>query len=420
MANGAIDRPPNSTLSWQCADPEGLALTYDVYFGKTNPPVPGAKIGLYTDQSGANCSFSGNQAGLVNVYVVVKPEGQGIRAVRFAAPIPVCLDATHLYEAAPSPVVIIGSSQTGISISSPFCETQPFYALQITFMSNGNTTPCCEFPIVADPVTGLLEAVDCAYATAPISDVTSHFNADASCSCGDPTLPLVASNRTTASYSPGTLQLSAYYQWRIVARDPGGLQTSGPFWSFKTQLNQPPAAPSIPTPANGAVDRPITTTLSWQCSDPEGQTIRYDVYFGTSATPPLVASNIATRSFNPGVQTFVTTYWWRVVARDTYGAATFSPTWSYTTKPENSPPAVPSNPSPASGVAGQPINTQLAWQCTDPEGQTLTYDVYFGTATNPPPFRPGISTTTIDPGLLAVSTTYRWRIVARDRMSLAV
>ena len=32
--NGAIDVPVNTTLSWECSDPEGDTLTYDVYFGE--------------------------------------------------------------------------------------------------------------------------------------------------------------------------------------------------------------------------------------------------------------------------------------------------------------------------------------------------------------------------------------------------
>ncbi|MCD4697445.1 MAG: hypothetical protein K8S16_14520, partial [Bacteroidales bacterium] len=36
--NGAIDQMVNTTLSWTCTDPESDPLTYDVYFGETNPP----------------------------------------------------------------------------------------------------------------------------------------------------------------------------------------------------------------------------------------------------------------------------------------------------------------------------------------------------------------------------------------------
>jgi len=37
--NGATEQSVNTTLSWTCTDPENDPLTYDVYFGETNPPV---------------------------------------------------------------------------------------------------------------------------------------------------------------------------------------------------------------------------------------------------------------------------------------------------------------------------------------------------------------------------------------------
>jgi uncharacterized protein (TIGR02145 family) len=38
-SNGAINQPINTTLSWSCNDPENDPLTYDVYFGTSNPPA---------------------------------------------------------------------------------------------------------------------------------------------------------------------------------------------------------------------------------------------------------------------------------------------------------------------------------------------------------------------------------------------
>jgi hypothetical protein len=413
-ADNAVDQPALLNLSWQCSDPEGQALKYDIYLGKGAPPPVGAEIGLYTDEYGSTCSFSGNQAGILNAYVVVKPHGSGIRGVRFSAPIPDCFGATFVAESTPGLLVAIGSSQTGISISSPSCEADPFYALQIVYMTSGGTTPCCEFPILADPITGLLEAVDCAYANTPINSVTSHFNADTSCPCGQPPLPLIASNTTNKIYSPQNLQLATIYQWKIVARDTGGLETSGPVWAFTTKANQAPAAPSSPSPANGAINAPNNTTLSWTCSDPEGQALKYDVYFGTTVVPPLAATNIAPRFFNPGLEAWNTTYYWRISARDTYGAVTSGPTWSFTIKPENLPPAAPTPVSPGNGGTGLPVNTTLAWTCSDPESQALKYDVYLGTAASPPLVASNVTSPAYDPGLLQVSTTYKWRIVACD------
>jgi Tfp pilus assembly protein PilE len=45
---------------------------------------------------------------------------------------------------------------------------------------------------------------------------------------------------------------------------------------------------------------------------------------------------------------------------------------------ENQPPALPSNPSPANSASGLDRDFQLSWECSDPDGDSLTFDVYLG------------------------------------------
>ena len=96
--------------------------------------------------------------------------------------------------------------------------------------------------------------------------------------------------------------------------------------------NLPPAAPSNPTPPNGSLKQLIGLSLQWVCTDPEGDPLTFDVYFGTSANPPLLQSGITGVTYNPGTLAYVTTYYWKVVAHDTQGNATDGPVWSFTTK----------------------------------------------------------------------------------------
>ena len=50
--------------------------------------------------------------------------------------------------------------------------------------------------------------------------------------------------------------------------------------------------------------------------------------------------------------------------------------WSFTTG-HNNPPNYPYDPFPENGAIDIDINANLSWSCSDPDGDDLTYDVYF-------------------------------------------
>jgi carboxypeptidase D len=96
--------------------------------------------------------------------------------------------------------------------------------------------------------------------------------------------------------------------------------------------NDPASLPSLPFPTLGAINVPITTTLSWAAStDLNCDTITYDLYFGASPTPPLLISGLQLPTADPGPLQRGVTYYWYVIARDgeTQSAG---PTWSFTTE----------------------------------------------------------------------------------------
>ncbi len=85
--------------------------------------------------------------------------------------------------------------------------------------------------------------------------------------------------------------------------------------------------------------------------------------------------------------------------------------------PENNPPYVPSNPRPLNGTTGVAGGRWFTWSGGDPDGDNVTYDLYFGNSTPPPKVMSNMSNngTGYDPpGEWLVNITYYWKVVAWD------
>ncbi|MFH0992041.1 MAG: SUMF1/EgtB/PvdO family nonheme iron enzyme [bacterium] len=229
----------------------------------------------------------------------------------------------------------------------------------------------------------------------------------------------VATDQINTSISRSGLLVSTTYYWKVVTKDNKGATTTGPVWRFTTAnvSNNAPAVPSNPNPTNASTGVSTSPTLRWACSDPDGDVLTYDVYLETSGYPtaPIAtnqtAANISWSGLSGG-----TTYYWKVVANDSKGATTTGPVWSFTTAtPTNNPPAAPSNPIPSNYAGPQPTSLTLSWYCSDPDGDLLTYDVYFGTS-NPPTTQvaTGQNAASMARSGLANGETYYWKIIAKD------
>jgi hypothetical protein len=105
-------------------------------------------------------------------------------------------------------------------------------------------------------------------------------------------------------------------------------------------LNNAPNTPASPNPANGATGVPITQTLSWSGGDPDGDAVTYDVWLeaGDGAPDVLVCNDVAATSCDPpGNLAGNTQYFWKVRARDSFGATKAGPVWSFTTQTVSDP-----------------------------------------------------------------------------------
>ena len=264
-------------------------------------------------------------------------------------------------------------------------------------------------------------------------------------------------NQTGTAFNPGQLEFNTTYYWRIDEVN-GPNTVTGDVWSFITVSGQA----KTPDPNNSAANVAFDKILRWTAGPGAAS---HDVYFGTTLSDvnnanrllgdlngngtvdrndmsllaeywlldpagsepyagvdddnivdffdyamlaqdwmnsagPVFKGNQDANSFNPGTLPFNTSYYWRideVNGPDTAKGAI----WSFTTQSGKA-----FSPSPANSASNVATNTTLSW--TSGAGAT-SHNVYFGTA-NPPPSQGNQSGTSFNPGTLAASTIYYWRI----------
>ena len=105
-------------------------------------------------------------------------------------------------------------------------------------------------------------------------------------------------------------------------------------WPFmkKSYANTAPGIPAPTSPLNNATSVSLAPTLSWSCTDPDGDALAYDVYFGTLNPPTTkVGSNQSATTLARSGLSNSTNYYWSVNAIDEYGSSTSSPIWKFTT-----------------------------------------------------------------------------------------
>ena len=147
-----------------------------------------------------------------------------------------------------------------------------------------------------------------------------------------------------------------------------------------TIMNEPPYPPSNPFPLNRTTNAVVTVNLSWMCDDPDGDPLMYDVYFGTTMPPPQVATNLSNSSYDPpGDLMEITTYFWQIVARDTYMNTQPGPLWWFSTG--NLPPLTPVFINGPHHV-GSNTSVEYTVFAQDPNGHDVFYFFDWGDGNN--------------------------------------
>ncbi len=217
----------------------------------------------------------------------------------------------------------------------------------------------------------------------------------------------------------GPLQAGTTFYWRVSAKTVNGTNSSAysSTRSFTTAIDLP-AVPIMSSPANHAVDQPVTVTLSWNTS------LNGARYAAQVAPYPdsLFTAPINDTSFVSGTTRVVSglehykKYFWRVSALNSSGTAqsAYSAPWDFTTVLDT--PGIVAPLAPAMNVKNLPDTVDFAWSSA-PLAFTYTLEVSRASSMTPLDFSvPGIPDTTTRYGPLQSNTQYFWRVRAANTL----
>jgi len=146
--------------------------------------------------------------------------------------------------------------------------------------------------------------------------------------------------------------------------------------------NDLPNRPDNPSPSNFARDLAINQKLQWSGGDPQGEIVKYIIYFDSHwpSTTKIAEVNSTSLnvSFNISNLSYNTDYYWRVNAIDGLSPYVEGPSWSFTTEEKpNSPPEKPSMPS-GSNNGLEYKSYDYSTTTTDPDKDSVKYNFSWG------------------------------------------
>ena len=145
---------------------------------------------------------------------------------------------------------------------------------------------------------------------------------------------------------------------------------------YRVGSNRAPDTPSYPNPYDGKTNVDVNADLSWQAEDPDWfDTLKYEIYFGTTNPPPLLESDYGETEYDPGILDYETNYYWKIIATDPYNESSEGPIWSFTTE-ANYPPSAPEIVGPPKGIPGQEYS--FTFVSTDSDDIDLYYYIDWG------------------------------------------
>jgi uncharacterized protein (TIGR02145 family) len=214
----------------------------------------------------------------------------------------------------------------------------------------------------------------------------------------------------TSQQLSGLNHLTQYY-WRVNATNSYGTSNYSSVWNFTT-TGTAPAVPTLSTPANNATGQAINPTLTWNISS--GAT-SYTLQVSTNSSFASFVYNqsgLTNTSQQLSGLSYLTQYYWRVSATNSYGTSNYSTVWNFTTT--GTAPAVPTLSTPANNATGQAVNPTLTWNTSS---GAISYTLQVSANSNFTSYvynQSGLTNTSQQLSGLNHLTLYYWRVSATN------
>lgn len=229
----------------------------------------------------------------------------------------------------------------------------------------------------------------------------------------DTTNNLVHEDVLTTGTSDPLLPLlhDTVYSWRVRSENVSGVSAyTAPRW-FRTVVDTPDT-PTLASPANSSTDQPVALTLSWNAS-PRATTYRLQVSANSSfSVLSYDDSTLTGTSAAVNGLANLTTYFWRVRAKNVGGVSPYSSVRQFTTI--IAAPADPALSSPADSAINQPTILTLSWSAATRASSyhlQVAADTAFATLIMEDST---ITSTSRLVGTLSNASTYHWRVRAKN------
>ncbi|WP_207429153.1 hypothetical protein [Pedobacter sp. SYSU D00535] len=173
------------------------------------------------------------------------------------------------------------------------------------------------------------------------SKVTLKWNAAQNADNYDVVIKNLQSNESVTKNALSTtldvnLSRNTPYSWYVISKSgKTNVTAQSETWKFYNAgagvLNYAPFPAEIVSPAiAGSVNATNgKITLDWTGNDVDNDIVNYDIYFGTSQTLGVLGSNVAASILNDVSVTANTTYYWKVVTRDSQGNTSVTPVYYF-------------------------------------------------------------------------------------------